>query len=222
VAPIVFIQYLAGLATYQAIKTYSPDHGFGYGEMPVRLKWPNDIYALDPEKMNEGRTIDSKRPEDYVKIGGVLVNSSYAGGEYLCVCGIGLNLDNALPTTSLNALLVPLNARRIRRKIAPLPNFTYEKLLARILVVFEEMYARFRIRGFRAFEELYYEAWLHSGQIVTLEGGQRARILGVTMDYGMLRCAELGWEDRGTGKIVELMTDGNSFDFFKGFIRRKV
>jgi len=61
-------------------------------------------------------------------------------------------------------------------------------------------------------------------QIVTLEaqGGVRARIVGITRDWGMLRAEELGWEDRPTGKIWELQSDSNSFDFFKGLVKRKV
>jgi biotin---protein ligase len=38
-APVVFVQYLAALAVVEGIKTY--DHG--YADMPVKLKWPNDI-----------------------------------------------------------------------------------------------------------------------------------------------------------------------------------
>ncbi|EER39976.1 biotin apo-protein ligase [Histoplasma capsulatum H143] len=66
--------------------------------------------------------------------------------------------------------------------------------------------------------------WLHMDQIVTLEaeGGVRARIKGITSDYGLLVAEELGWEDRPTGKTWELQSDSNSFDFFKGLIKRKV
>lgn len=38
-APVVFVQYLVALAIVEAIKNY----GAGYGDMPVHLKWPNDI-----------------------------------------------------------------------------------------------------------------------------------------------------------------------------------
>lgn len=38
-APVVFVQYLVGMAMVKAIKTY----GKGYEQMPVKLKWPNDI-----------------------------------------------------------------------------------------------------------------------------------------------------------------------------------
>ena len=38
-APVVFVQYLAALAVVEGIKTYDD----GCRDMPVRLKWPNDI-----------------------------------------------------------------------------------------------------------------------------------------------------------------------------------
>jgi biotin--protein ligase len=65
---------------------------------------------------------------------------------------------------------------------------------------------------------------LHRDQIVTLEveGGVRARIKGITRDWGLLLAEELGWGDRSTGKIWQLQSDSNSFDFFKGLVKRKV
>jgi Biotin-(acetyl-CoA carboxylase) ligase len=41
-APIVFIQYLAAMAVVKGIKSYDK----GYENMPVKLKWPNDICEL--------------------------------------------------------------------------------------------------------------------------------------------------------------------------------
>ena len=38
-APVVFIQYLAAIAIVEGIQSY--DHG--YQNVPVKLKWPNDI-----------------------------------------------------------------------------------------------------------------------------------------------------------------------------------
>ncbi|MCJ1467620.1 biotin holocarboxylase synthetase [Pseudocyphellaria aurata] len=198
-APVVFLQYLAALAIVEGIKKY--DHG--YQNIPVKLKWPNDIYALSPDDTT-GKT--------YVKIGGILVNSHYSSSEYLSVVGIGINTTNTSPSTSLNALKPP----------AP---FTLEKLLARILTCFSEFYTRFKRTGFdKHFEEMYYRHWLHTDQIVTLEaeGGVRAQIKGITRDWGLLIAEELGWEDRGTGKLWTLQTDSNSFDFFKGLVKRKV
>lgn len=127
--------------------------------------------------------------------------------------GIGLNTTNAAPTTSLNAL--------IQSTLTP---FTVEKLLARILTKFETIYKRFCRNGFdQKLEEIYYKNWLHSDQIVTLEqeGGVRARIKGITRNWGLLKAEELGWEDKPTGKVWELQSDSNSFDFFKGLLKRK-
>jgi biotin---protein ligase len=211
-APVVFVQYLAGMAIVAGIKTYE---GSQYKDMPVKLKWPNDIYALDPVKAAEG---GGDKHENYSKIGGILVNSHYNTEDYIAVCGCGINTANAAPTTSLNQLIPHLP----RKGLQP---FTLEKLLARILTVFEDLYTHFLRSGFdKHLEEMYYQQWLHMNQIVTLEteGGARAKIKGVTRDYGLLIAEELGWEDRPTGKTFTLMSDSNSFDFFKGLLKRKV
>ena len=205
-APVVFVQYLAALAIVEGIQNYDR----GYNVLPVKLKWPNDIYALDPTKK---QALGDSR-SGYVKIGGILVNSSYSGGDYTLVTGIGINVSNPAPTTSLNALCT---AHR-------LPPMTLEKLLASILVRFETIYLRFCAKGFAPLLDQYYANWLHNEQIVTLEqeGGVRARIKGITQDWGLLVAEELGWEDRPTGRKWELQSDSNSFDFFKGLLKRKV
>ncbi|RYO31816.1 hypothetical protein AA0113_g11799 [Alternaria arborescens] len=207
-APVVFIQYLAALAIVQGIKNYAP----GYEKIPIKLKWPNDIYAQLPGS--------SANP--VVKIGGILVNSSYSGSTYDVVPGIGLNLSNALPTTTLNQLAKGMNP--------PLKDFTPEKLLASILAHFETLYSTFCQEGFnRDMESYYYENWLHNDQLVTLEdqqgvqSGCKARIKGITRDWGLLLAEEVREIDgRGTGKIIQIQSDGNSFDFFRGLVRRKV
>ena len=210
-APVIFLQYLAALAIVQGIKTYGP----GFGRLPIKLKWPNDICKSASSPMwrllSLQDAIDpvSKKP---VKIGGILVNSHYNSTEFLAVVGIGLNTTNTAPTISLNALNPPVP-------------FTLEKLLARVLVTFSELYKTFCRTGFnKTLEATYYEHWLHSDQIVTLEteGGTRARIKGITSDWGLLVAEELGWEDRPTGRKFQLQSDSNSFDFMKGLVRRKL
>ncbi|KAI5782734.1 biotin-protein ligase [Geopyxis carbonaria] len=208
-APVIFVQYVVALAIVEAVKTY----GHGYEGMQVRLKWPNDIYARDPTSL----------AEEYVKIGGILVNSSYFNREFNLVVGCGINVTNAAPTTSLNLMLKGINATRHKRGLPALPEFTQEKLLARVLVVFEELYYRFCLLGFSCFEQEYYKHWLHTDQVVTLEmeGGAKARITGITPDFGLLKAAEIGVDGRVTGKVFTLQSDGNSFDFFKGLLKRK-
>jgi len=39
VRPMVFIQYLAGIAIVEAIQSY----GEGYDQLAIKLKWPNDV-----------------------------------------------------------------------------------------------------------------------------------------------------------------------------------
>ncbi|MCJ1471231.1 biotin holocarboxylase synthetase [Pseudocyphellaria aurata] len=222
-APVIFLQYLAALAVVEGIKNYDD----GYQNLPIKLKWPNDICKSNlilSLAQAQGSVcvlirdgLDALDPDDptgkiYVKIGGILVNSHYSSSEYHSVVGIGINTANANPSISLNALRPPVP-------------FTLEKLLARILTCFSGFYTRFKRTGFdRHFEEMYYRHWLHTDQIVTLEaeGGVRARIKGITTDWGLLVAEELGWEDRPTGKRWTLQTDSNSFDFFKGLVKKKV
>ncbi|CAZ80073.1 unnamed protein product [Tuber melanosporum] len=207
-APVVFVQYLVALAIVEAIKTYD----IGFGDMPIRLKWPNDIYASNPKNENE-----------FLKIAGILVNSSYANNQFLLVVGCGINTTNNAPTTSLNHILDKLNRTRKSKGLSRLPAFEQERLLAKILVVFEEMYYQFCRSGFAPFEDLYYKHWLHSGQVVRLEmeGGRKARIRGITTDYGLLTADELDESGRVTGRSFTLQSDNNSFDFFRGLLRRK-
>jgi len=64
----------------------------------------------------------------------------------------------------------------------------------------------------------------YSNQIVTVEseGGLRARIKGVTRDWGLLLAEELTLEYLPSGHTIAVQTDSNSFDFFRGLIKRKV
>ena len=102
-----------------------------------------------------------------------------------------------------------------------------EALLARIVVSLSALYSRFCTTGFDSyFERLYYKHWLHSEQVVTLEAeGIRARIKGITTDWGQLVAEEIiggdGLTRERVGRRIELQSDGNSFDFFKGLIKKK-
>ncbi|KAH8179125.1 biotin/lipoate a/B protein ligase family protein [Sarocladium implicatum] len=200
--PIVFIQYLAAVAIVEAIQSYDD----GYERLPVKLKWPNDIYALDPSQPRDSAP--------YVKIGGILSQCVYVDGNFQIILGIGVNAVNPRPTTSIAALLPSsTNPPRI------------ESLLARVVTRLETVYAQFIQEGFsRDLEGRYYRHWLHTGQLVTLEaeGGVKARIVGITHDWGLLRVEETDREGRATGRMSALQSDENSFDYFKGLIRRKI
>lgn len=222
--PVVFVQYLAAIAIVEAVRDYD-GRGHGrtggaYADLPVRLKWPNDVYAQDPERPWR----DEKRTQaNWVKIGGILTNCAYSAGNYQMVVGVGLNTTNGKPTTSLDALLGAFAAKTAGGS-AP-PAFRTERLLARLVARFEALYREFVRMGFsRDMEERYYAAWLHSGQVVTLEaeGGVTARVVGITRDWGLLKAVEVGPDGRDTGRTWALQSDENSFDFWKGLVKRKI
>ena len=74
---LVFVQYLFALAVAEACRDESV---LGDAAAPVRLKWPNDIYAV---LGSDG---------GLKKIGGILVNTSFEGGNVDIVIGKDLHL----------------------------------------------------------------------------------------------------------------------------------
>jgi biotin---protein ligase len=137
------------MAVVQAVRSY----GNGYDKIPMHLKWPNDIYAgVSASTTPSDATPPSGQNPKFVKVGGILINSTYSGSAYGLVVGIGVNVGNAAPTTGLDAL-----ARE-----CGLPAFQREVLLARILGAFEELYGLFCREGWgRTLEDVYYGMWLH-------------------------------------------------------------
>lgn len=87
------------------------------------------------------------------------------------------------------------------------------------------MYSVFLESGFKTFEKQYYARWLHERQIVSIENVFRGRIMGVNFTEGSgggLLVEEVDLEGRvTTGKVEEVVADGNSFDMMKGLLRRK-
>jgi biotin--protein ligase len=71
----VFVQYLFALAVVEACREESV---LGDEGSVVRLKWPNDLYAVYGDADGEKR-----------KIGGILVNTSFSGGKVDIVIGTG-------------------------------------------------------------------------------------------------------------------------------------
>ncbi|KAI8089957.1 biotin-protein ligase [Halteromyces radiatus] len=193
-APVVFIQYIIALAVVESIRSRP-----GYEQVPLRLKWPNDIYADVPG-------------QGLKKVGGLLVNSSFVSNEFLLIIGCGINLSNSQPTVSINDVISEHNPSLAR--------LTPEDVLAGILVTFERFYNQFCEEGMGSwFLDIYYKRWLHSDKLVTLttHDNVRARIIGITTDYGMLEVVNA---DNSNQRYV-LQPDGNSFDMLKGLIIKK-
>lgn len=214
-SPIVFFQYLSAMAYTRAILEYDT----GYNMIPVKIKWPNDIYVMLPEYI--GKKIDPKSQDvTHGKIGGILVNTNLIDKSYYLVVGAGLNVGNeSSPTTSLNKVIDSMNTILGSQ----LPHFEYEKLLAKYLCIFNQMIEQFKLEGFKPFLHQYYSLWFHSNQMVTLHDkpGVKAQIIGITPEWGMLLVRELNPNGTPTGTVYELQPDGNSFDMFKGLISKK-
>eukprot|EP01018_Ginkgo_biloba_P011301 Gb_31384 [translate_table: standard] len=190
------IQYIVSLAVIEAIDINCERKTVS--PLNVRIKWPNDIYA------------------NGIKVGGVLCNSTYSSKKFNVTVGIGLNVDNREPTTCLNAFLQEsTNDRHILRR---------EELLAAFFERFENLYDVFLQQGFSVLESKYYDKWLHSGQRVLLEereeGTSHLTNAFVTVQGLTSSGYLLATDDEG--KKYELYPDGNSFDFFRGLIRRKL
>ncbi|PCH37533.1 class II aaRS and biotin synthetase [Wolfiporia cocos MD-104 SS10] len=200
-ARLVFVQYLFALAVAEAVREPAV---LGTAGASVRLKWPNDIYAVRG---------DGAR----AKIGGVLVNTSFTGGAAEVVIGCGLNVWNAPPIQSLLQLVPPESGVQL----------DMERTAATIMATFEKMWDEFlEVKGsFEPFLDLYYERWLHSDQLVeltTVTPPQKVRIVGITSDHGLLRTMpeHNGWSSGGAS-FIDLQPDGNSFDIMAGLIKAK-
>ncbi|PON76599.1 Biotin--acetyl-CoA-carboxylase ligase [Parasponia andersonii] len=191
---VPLVQYVVSLAVTEAIKEICDKNGLPY--VDIRIKWPNDLYLNN------------------IKVGGVLCTSTYKSKKFNVSVGIGLNVDNEKPTTCLNAFLKELSIADYK--------FKREDILATFFSKFEKFFDIFLDQGFQSLEELYYKTWLHSGQRVIVQektGDQVVEnvvtIQGLTSSGYLLAVGD-------DNQMCELHPDGNSFDFFKGLVRRKL
>lgn len=217
-APVVFVQYLTSIAVIEAVKNL----GEGYDELPIRLKWPNDIYAMKPEYF--GKDISNISDEaTYVKICGILVNTNVFKNNYKLVIGTGVNLSNAEPTTSINSTISLFNEFRLKQGKEKLDLISPEVLMGKYMYYMGTLFEKFKREGFRPLLPLYYKHWFHTNQIVHLRdhGNARTRITGITEDFGLLAVEEVDLNNKPTGQKFHLQPDGNSFDMFSGLISKK-
>jgi biotin--protein ligase len=205
---VPFVQYLASLAVVGAVQAAAAaalGAGAGAAPLDVRIKWPNDVYAGG------------------LKLAGVLCHSACRAGEFAVTVGIGINVANRAPTTCVDALVAA--AAAARGAPAPPPT-TREALLGDVCARLATMLERLAVDGFAPFEADYCAAWLHSGQRVELEEGGSGvgddaptrvalTVTGLT-PHGFLRAED------ADGAVYELHPDGNSLDFFRGLVRRKL
>ncbi|GIL59402.1 hypothetical protein Vafri_14268 [Volvox africanus] len=80
-----FINYLVCLAVTRGVQKALQESGLP--ALDLRIKWPNDIYAGG------------------LKVAGALIHTTWQGGWFNVIAGIGLNVNNRTPTTCLDELL---------------------------------------------------------------------------------------------------------------------
>lgn len=187
------LQHLVALAVVHGIRTLP-----GYEDLPIRVKWPNDVYF-----------------KDQVKLGGILVSCFCIGGgsTQTAVIGCGINVCNRHPTMSVNDCIALWN----RETGSSLQPVAIETTLACTLNCLEELLRQYERKGLADIEQLYYRYWLHSGSIVQLANhhGEEAEVLGID-EYGFLHV-----RGRGSGAELRLQPDGNTFDLMSGLIAMK-
>ncbi|KAL1267246.1 hypothetical protein QQF64_002921, partial [Cirrhinus molitorella] len=186
---IPFLQHLAALAVVESVRTLP-----GYEDVDLRLKWPNDIYY-----------------SNLMKLGGVLVNSTFIGQTFNLLIGCGFNVSNSNPTVCINDLVLQQN-REHGRGLEPL---TSAQLIARSVTLLERYVSEFQLRGPQALLPLYYRRWVHSGTRVRLwsEDGPEAEVVGLD-ENGFLQVM-------GDQGVVSVQPDGNSFDMLRNLVVTK-
>ncbi|GMH00281.1 hypothetical protein Nepgr_002120 [Nepenthes gracilis] len=191
---VPLLQYVVSLAVTEAIKDICDRNGFP--RLDLRIKWPNDLYL------------------NGLKVGGILCTSTYRSKMFDVSAGIGLNVDNKQPTTCLNASLQDLTSENFQLR--------REDIVASFFDKFEKFFDLLVHQGFQPLEELYYKTWLHSGQRVVIKGASEGQSVDSVVTIQGLTSSGYLLAVGSDSQMCELHPDGNSFDIFKGLIRRKL
>ncbi|XP_061357945.1 biotin--protein ligase 2-like isoform X1 [Gastrolobium bilobum] len=191
---VPLVQYVVSLAITEAIKDICNKNGLPC--IDVKIKWPNDLYL------------------NGLKIGGILCTSTYRSTKFNVSAGIGLNVNNEKPTTSLNTVLRELYVGAYQ--------FQREDVLAAFFNKFEKLYGLFVNQGFQTLEDLYCKTWLHSGQRVVVQEKNEDKVVEHVVTIQGLTSSGYLLAVGDDNQMCELHPDGNSFDFFKGLVRRKL
>lgn len=191
---VPLIQYVVSLAVTEAVKDVCDNKGLPY--IDVKIKWPNDLYL------------------NGLKVGGILCTSTYRSRIFHVSVGVGLNVDNDQPTTCLNAVLKDISPASVLLK--------REEIIAAFFHKFENFFNLFIDQGFKSLEELYYRTWLHSGQRVIVEDKIEDQVVQNVVTIQGLTSSGYLLAIGDDYQMYELHPDGNSFDFFKGLVRRKI
>lgn len=186
------LQYLVSLSLLEGIRRLPG--GDSIVGTHLKIKWPNDLYC------------SNAKHDSMVKVGGILCQSSYWQQQFVVTIGFGLNVSNAHPTRCTNDLF----------REAGHPEPSREAILASFFNVLEDHLEEFDRSGFEPFRAAYEGMWMHTMQLLRLEDGSNVQVEAITSN-GLLRARDIQ-----TGVLHDLQPDGNSLDWFKGLLKRKV
>jgi len=183
------VQHLMSVAVVHGIRSID-----GLQDVNIRLKWPNDIYF----------------GEELIKLGGILVQSSFARNCFTFKIGCGININNDEPLVSINTILK--NNYLIDVKLS------CEQVIARILSQFERLMNNYQNGNSDEFFHLYYKYWVHQDQIIEYKKDKNdikmtGKIIGID-ENGFLQV-------KTECDVISLHPDGNSFDVLKNLIQPK-
>jgi PREDICTED: similar to biotin--protein ligase (biotin apo-protein ligase) len=157
------------------------------------LKWPNDIYIVTSDELK-------------IKIGGVLVKSHVNDKKVAITFGCGINVNNALPTVSLNGYI------QLTSNLEPI---SIEEFIASTLSRIESFLSLIEEEGPEYIKQLYIKHWIHSKQIVKTGDGAQVMVKDLD-DHGYLVV-----ENIQNGNIITLHPDGNRFDMLQNLLIMK-
>lgn len=215
----VFVQYLAALAIVYGV-TEGVEGGAALRGR-LKIKWPNDVYGEVPTAVPGSVAVQvDGATRHYRKLGGILVSAHAGTDAFDMVLGCGVNVTNARPTTCLAEVAAAAGG------VAP----ALEACAGAILAALERALSAFAAASydFAPFVEAYRSAWLHSDQVVDVDGA-RMRVVGIARDTGLLRTVpvsssvraadDAAWAAGGVAGAVDVQPDGNSFDMLQGLVR---
>lgn len=196
------IQLLGAMAVVRSLRNLTNERL----KNQVSIKWPNDIYIT--------KQTDNLQP---VKAGGVLVNGEFCGsGQMKFLVGIGINLDNEVPTVAINQLL-PESSK-----------ITREDLIASIHANFVNLVAEVSKTGFcQSVIDSYCSMWMHTDQKVEFVESDTSTLIDQSL--AEKKCGVIKSVDSQGFLLVEcnvdnelntvtLHPDGNSFDLIQNLI----
>jgi BirA family transcriptional regulator, biotin operon repressor / biotin---[acetyl-CoA-carboxylase] ligase len=121
----------------------------------IGLKWPNDLWLLDPPELSK-----ASKPALGRKLGGILIETVSVGQQRMCVVGIGLNVRD-------QGSLAPEGLAHGYASLQELdPAITAPMALARVAAPLVQALLRFERQGFEPLMAAYRRRDLLRGQAV--------------------------------------------------------